>query len=179
MWSSGRHEDAINLYLHLPTSLEGLVSIQEGSLWDQVIEKSIREEKKLPKEFGGLLLNDPKPKLKIETPFGENYILVGELDCLDIPIIYEFKTGKSSATEYASSWQIPIYFLLTHLEKIPVERAMIIHYNQHKKETEWVLLQNNEVIRNTAINVIETLGPEIYDYFEREGIMERRDRISS
>jgi hypothetical protein len=93
------------------------------------------------------------------------------IDCLDTPFMYEFKTGVSDSLEWARTKQIPLYLMALDMAKIKVESAYLIHYNQHTKESDYTIIHNNKTIRDEGRNVLDSVGPEILEFFTKEGLI--------
>ena len=65
-----------------------------------------------------------------------------------------------------------MYFLGLDLAKIPVDRAIINHYNQHTDTLDRTLVWKSPQEIERAKNFICTLAPEIETYFTENGIFE-------
>ena len=52
-----------------------------------------------------------------------------------------------------------------------VDKAYIVHYDQYRQEHDRTLIWNTEQERERGRNFIESLAPEIFSYFEKEGIL--------
>lgn len=172
LWRSGNIGALIDFYLKRPH--ETTPAMEEGKRWDEIVNVSVKEKKIIPAEFGGESLIDPKSQEKWEADYSEQFEIVGVPDIYDSPTIYEIKTGNSKDSgDYANDFQISMYFLLAELLNKPVDKAYIIHYNHITKRTDRSLVWNTEFERERARNFIDTLGSEIYVYFEQNGILTR------
>lgn len=168
-WIRGNPDEAISTYFHLSTPVSAAVDY--GLKWHDETAKYITEHKKFPKNVINASLSDPKCEVVLEVPFNEKVSLKGRLDVLDRDILYEFKTGKLKAMQWANTMQIPMYFLMAELAGIEIKHAVIIHINQHKNTTDWCIVPNTPKKREEARNFIESYSTEIYDYFEKEGLI--------
>lgn len=165
----GQWEQAVNFYLHrAPMTSQAM---EEGIMYDKKITEWVDLYKKLPDEFGGDTLLAPRPQEKIVVPF-EKWDLVIVPDIIDTPILWENKTGIKDSADYSNDFQIPMYFLGLDLAKIPVDRAIINHYNQHTNTLDRTLVWKSPQEIERAKNFICTLAPEIETYFQDNGIFE-------
>ena len=166
----GQWEDAVNFYLHRnPITSQAM---EEGIMYDKEITEWVDLYKKLPDEFGGDTLLNPQPQEKIVVSFNEMCDLVIVPDIIDTPILWENKTGVKDSADYANDFQIPMYFLGLDLAKIRVDRAIINHYNQHTDTLDRTLVWKSPQEIERAKNFINTLAPEIHQYFTDNGIFE-------
>ncbi len=168
LWTTGRHEDAIKLYLHQP--LPQTRAMKFGKKFHEKVAFAINTHKRMVVGNSKFEFKNPQTELKLIVPFNEKWDLSGTLDCLDEDTLYEFKSGETSSVDYANDYQVYFYFLLCELAKIPVEEAFLIHYNQFIKRADWVLVWNGEGQKEEARNYIESLAPEISDFFEKNNI---------
>lgn len=99
--------------------------------------------------------------------------MVGKIDCIDAPIIYEFKTGKQSSEAYASSKQTGVYAVLATRSNIYVDRAEIYHYDQYINKFDMSAVWLTDNVLEDAENWILTLGAEIHEYFEQNKLYDR------
>ena len=170
-WNRGDIDGAVGYYLKLGKELR-TKAIEEGKSYDEVMLEIVDKEKRLPREMGNIKFKDPKTHLKIVVPYNELFDLVGVLDIYDPPIVYEFKTGTSKdSADYASDFQVDLYFLLLVLAKMPVDRGYILHYDQAHRSFDKSLLWLGERRLENARNHIDSIGPEIYDFFKKEGYL--------
>lgn len=166
----GQWEQAVNFYLHrAPITSQAM---EEGVMWDKKVTEWVDLYKKLPDEFGGDTLLNPLPQEKIVVPFNEMCDLVIVPDIIDSPILWENKTGIKDSADYSSDFQIPMYFLGLDLAKINVDRAIINHYNQHTDTLDRTLVWKSPQEIERGRNFINTLVPEIFNYFQDNGIFE-------
>jgi len=176
-WSRGRVDEAISLYLRedLPSS----PALKYGKDFHKKVQKIIDEKKEL---------NIVKTKLKFKKPETEKVIIINYsdrldlkviIDCLDTPFIYDWKTGVVNSLEYSNSYQFPLYFLACKMSGIDIERGFIVHYNQYEKKTDFTILWNGQTQIERATNYIESLAPEIYEHFEKHGILKKaKDKLN-
>lgn len=168
LWERGQTDLATALYLHqeMPTTK----AMADGKIIHQKIEEHLLEHHQLPDFLGANLpLIAPQPEEKIVAPYNDRWDLSGIVDCLDNDFFLEFKTGTTPAFYYAKKYQIPFYFLLLDLNKTPRKKAFLIKYNQHNQTSEVILFWKNKIAE--VRNYIDTLAPEIEEFFIEKGII--------
>lgn len=144
---------------------------QEGINIHQAIADFTLATGKLPPYLPAITLKNPLPEKKLVVEYNELFDLSAVIDCLDSPDLYEYKTGGRSSLEWAQTKQIPFYFLVCELAKLPIWKGDLIHYNQVSQKSDFVRIWNHAGLREEARNYIDTLGPEIYDFFLKEGLL--------
>ena len=117
----------------------------------------------------GLMI--PEAEKKVVTQYNELFDLSAVFDCIDSPNLFEFKTGVQPAIQWARKDQIPLYFLAAELEGIEIDKAYIIHYNQHSDTKDFVVIWNTPDKVEKAKNIIDSYAPEIHAFFQREGLL--------
>lgn len=171
MWRRGQFDMAVNSYLHRELPMNQAMS--EGIMWDQHITEWVDLYKRLPDEFGGDELLKPKTQEKIIVPYNDMCDLVILPDILDGNMLWENKTGDSKdSADYAIDFQIAMYFLGCELSGRNIDMALINHYNQHTNELDRTLVWKTPQELERGRNFIETLAPEIHNYFSENGIFE-------
>ncbi len=168
LWRRGQYTQAIEYYLRLRQITSQ--AIEEGTMYDQYATEWVDLYKKLPEEWGGDELISPQSQVKIEVSYNDMADLVAVLDILDEKVLWENKTGDSKdSADYATDFQIPIYFVACELKGIPVDYAIINHYNQmlpiSNSNPDRTKIWNTEKERERGKNFLNTLIPEIYQYF--------------
>lgn len=167
LWSQGKQEEALVYYFKL-----GSISspaMLEGKKWDKYAEEFVKQNLFLPKEFGGIKLSNPKTQHKIELSYNEQFDLVGVFDILDEPVIYELKAGKAmDSGDYANGFQVGMYFLLA--KDFNIEKAEIIHYDTKTGDFDKSIVYNTKFQRNRTRNFIESIGGDIYSYFQQNNL---------
>ena len=110
----------------------------------------------------------PKCEEKVVINYDEFFDISGIFDCVDLATktLYEFKTGTQSSIDWARTHQIPLYFMLLGRLNRDVEKAYLIHYNQHNKTKDWVVIYNSPEMIEKANNYVLTYGGEIRNYLE-------------
>jgi hypothetical protein len=92
------------------------------------------------------------------------------MDCIDVPTLYEFKTGKTKGLDFAGTMQIPVYFLINELVGAPLEKAILLHYDQHQDKGEYIVVWNDPEKIVGARNWIDTLMPDIEKYWTEHNL---------
>lgn len=160
----------VDMYFHV--NRLGTPAMESGRKYHEGIAKSILDTQTLPEYMNFKAdFKDPKTEFEIVVPYNEICDLKGVLDCLDEPILYEFKTGVSDSLEWARTNQLPLYFLLCELKGIKVDMAYIIRHNQHINETDFAIIHNSQKLRDKARNVVDSVAYPIYEYFTEQGLL--------
>ena len=167
-WMQGRYNDAIDLYLHIdsPKSEAMEDGIAHHKKWAQEIDK--KKELKFGRSI--LKFNSPQTEKEIIVPY-KDYDLKGIFDCLDGDTLYEFKSGRMTSLEYLQGYQLALYFLIAKLSQIQISKAILAHYNQHENTADISIVWNNSGEIDRAVNLIETMAPEIEQYFRKKKIL--------
>lgn len=172
LWRAGRIDDALVTYFHLAKISSQ--AMEDGNMWDKHVQEAVQRLKTLPQEFGGTKLSEPKTQLRLIVPFNEKVDIIGIPDIYDEPIVYEIKTGSSkTSADYANDFQIPIYFYVLHKSKYPVEKAIILRYNQYIDKLDKTIVYFSQREMERGINFIETLAPEIMDYWNQHSLWDK------
>jgi hypothetical protein len=163
MWQCGNWDMAIGQYFKLKKfQTEAMTAGQDiHKLW----EKEVTETKKLPAVFGGKELIAPKPEFKTVVPIHDWLDLVGVIDILDEPTIYEFKSGKTSSEVHSNSMQTGIYGVLATYAGILVNKAEIYHLDQYSGKTDMSIVWLTDKLLQEASDWIETYACEMHNYF--------------
>lgn len=171
-WASGNWEQAIKYYFHLEKFVTpAMVAGREAhKKW----EEHINATKTLPTEFAAPKpLVNPQTELKLTVHIAPWLDAVGVIDCLDEPIVYEFKTGKSDSEFYARSYQPAFYAMLATYNNKLVTRSELHHYDQYTKKADMSIVWiTDEQLRN-ALEWCQTLGAEMHNYFLTNGLYQR------
>jgi hypothetical protein len=179
-WKWGRREEAINLYLRIPTVFtpEQQKRIDLGSNFDKYVEDFVNKNKKLPPELGGLELEHPLPKMRLTLPYNEMFDLVGELDVWAKPMGIEVKcSATKDSVEYSETEQISMYFLLFDLweEEKKSEKIMdgfyLYRFDPSHKTYDRSLVWRSKRRTDEARAMIDKMGPEIYKFFQERQVI--------
>jgi len=167
-WSKGRIDEALDCYFHRQTFKSD--ALLDGTAFHEMWEREIKRTNLLKIGNTVVKFNKPQCEKKIETSYNDRWDIHGTFDVWDPPILYEFKSGKTKGLDFAGTMQIPLYFLISELIGVPLEKAILLHYDQHRKKTEYIVIWNNDKKVMGARNWFETLAGEIEDYFEKHNI---------
>ncbi len=160
----------VDMYLHKQTFRNQ--GMEDGVTIHKQFEAEINKNKKLKLGKYKFEFTNPKCELKKYVNYNDFIDLSVVFDVVDEPILYEWKTGASTGSmEYATKEQIPMYFLACELLGYDVKTAKVVHYNQETNDVDITIVHNTPFKRDLARNYIETLAPEIYQDFERRGIL--------
>lgn len=168
-WERGEIDRAIQLYFHMksPTTPQ----MEDGRVIHGDIASHIGTHKTFPEGLPQWKLAAPECEKAVVVPYNDMFDLKVIYDCVDSTNLYEFKTGTTPVLEYVGSYQIPLYFLAAELEGLLYRKAYVIQWNQYTKRCETIQIWNSPRLVNKARNYIETLGPEIYEFFTKEGLL--------
>lgn len=170
-WESGDFERAVKIYF----KLENFITPQmaEGKNIHESWAKHIQETNTTPIEFGGEKLDSPKSEVKLVAQLLPWLEVVGIPDLIDNKKVYEFKTGKKSSEEYATSKQGGVYAILATFNDLLVDQVVIGHFDQYKKcsDISFVWVTNN--LLKETLNWVETLSSEMHHYLEQNQLYQR------
>lgn len=147
-------------------------AMEDGLRIHKEIEKHIICYNNFPEWLfqGGLVL--PKCEEKVVISYNDMIDISGIFDCIDdaTKTLYEFKTGTQSSVDWARTHQIPMYFMMLERLGREVEKAFLIHYNQHTKKKDWVVIHNSPEMIAKAENYVETYANEIILYLQNNNM---------
>jgi len=168
-WSKGHIDEAVATYFHLDQFTNK--AMREGKRLHLEVGKHILGHNSLPDWLPDFQLSEPKVEEVVVVKYNDLFDLKAIYDWRDKNILYEFKTGVSDSLRHARSEQIPFYFLVAELKGIPIEKAYLIHYNQHIKKSDFCVVWNNKSLREKARNFIDTVAIDAYDFFKEQGLV--------
>jgi hypothetical protein len=151
------------MYLHKETVKSK--AMEDGLALHQKWAETITKKKTLDVGHTIFKFVEPKCEVKKIVSYNDKWDISGTFDILDGETIYEMKSGVMGSLEYLNTYQLPLYFLIAELAKIEVSRGILIHYNQHTNTSDVSMLWNNKRQVNKARNYIDSLAPEIEEYF--------------
>jgi hypothetical protein len=171
MWSSGQWEQAIKAYFKLDKFVSRAMA--EGSEFHEGWDKHITETKTLPAVFGGTPLINPRCEEKMVIPVYDWLDLVIKPDCIDAPILHEFKTGVMTSSDYVNTYQPAIYAVGLTMQDILIDRIHIHLYNQYAKKSDFSMVWVTPKLLADGLNYIETVGAEMHNYFLDNNLYEK------
>lgn len=169
LWESNQINEAIAYYQHKSTLFTE--AIQDGRIYDQVWQEEIDTKKELHIGRTVIKFKAPKTQVKVEVDWLDRFQIVGVYDILDLDVLYELKSGVTSSLEYSDSPQVKMYFFIAGLKGIPIKTSRIIRYNQYKDEADITIFHNSKQQIEEAENYCQTLGGEIWEHFNKIGII--------
>lgn len=175
-WQEGRINDALLSYFHVPHPTP--YNYINGRKWDEYCQEYIKNHSSLPPEWGGDKLNDPVVQLKLNVPYNALCSLTVVYDAYskNDELLDELKSGHSmSANQYSRTYQLPLYFLAAKIAKLPIQKARVIRYNPKVDKQDRAILYNAKHLVAKAQNYLDTLVPEIYEYFDSNNLFEKTD----
>lgn len=167
VWEAGDWQRAIKMYFKLDTF--STPAMEFGKKQHEAWALEINSEMRLPKVFGQVKLKSPQIEKKVVIGLEDWLDLVGVPDLVDLPVIYEFKTGKAGSEGYANSMQGRIYQLLYPEAK----RVEIYHLDQYtnKVDVSYVLL--TEKTKEEALDWVTSVASEMHSYFMENKLYEK------
>ena len=170
LWERGDVQGAINCYFHVDRI--GSKAMEDGKRYHEEFAKSIDDTKALPEYVDiKVKFNAPETEKEVIVPYNEICTIKGILDCVDTPVLYEWKTGGTDSLEWARTGQLPLYFLICELAGIKIDYAYLVHYNQHNNNTDCTIVHNTPAKIEKARNIVDSVCFEIYDYFMEQGLL--------
>lgn len=173
LWSQGLTDRAIETYFHINQSKDP--KMMEGRRLHEEWASKINKDKTLTLGLTTLTFNSPQTEFggngELNKPYNDLWDLGGRFDCIDSPVLYEFKSGVKNALDYAGEYQIPFYFLLADLAGLKIERAILLHYNQYLNKSDLVIVHNSKDQVNKARNFVDSIAPSVYQYFLDNGLI--------
>jgi len=172
----GRKDEAISTYLRMD-NMPVTAPMRRGADFDKYVEDYVEKNGKLPDEFNGVELNKPKPKhtVTVDLPGFDKDMPISlkvELDIWDDPMIIEIKnsTARDSA-EFSSDIQLSIYFYAMFLAGTEPKGADLYRYDPSRREFDVSRVWFSQRRFDDAHLIIQKHAPEIYKYFQEEGII--------
>lgn len=163
-WAMGRQEDAVGMYMG--KDLPATPAMELGKAYDEIWEKYVQDNGKLPEELGGRELVSPvlQQKYRKLIPFSDDYqiLLSGVPDMVsgEGTEITDFKCGRSTAGDYIERFQLDYYKFLLPDATI----GYYLCYNPYFKSlTVGVKFLDDHNAEN-ALNHILTYGGEMIEY---------------
>lgn len=169
LFEKGLYKEALDAYLHRGGITND--AILDGRKYHKKWEDEINKTNKVKIGKTEISFHKPLTEYKFYVPFNELADLSVVIDCLDAPIIYEWKTGGQSSTSYGSGYQVPFYFLACQLKGIEVNSAILVRYDQAKNEEDATIIHNGTKTIERARNYTESLVPELYKFLEGENAL--------
>lgn len=171
MWADGNWERAIESYFKIKAFTTPAMA--EGKWWHEKWKAHTLATGCLPEEFGNAKLVKPQVEVKTVIEIEPWLDLVFVIDCLDEPIIHEYKTGKQSSEAYAGSMQLGVYAVGATLKGILATKGIIHHYDQYLKKADNSTVWLTDKLVDEAHNWIITIASEMHSYFVKNNLYER------
>ncbi len=167
-WATGQYQKAVEHYFKLANFTTEKMA--DGTALHKQWSEYIEANNKLPVEFGNKPLIKPLPEGKLTVKLQPWLELYGTPDCIDSPIIYEFKSGKRSSESYASSWQTRIYAVLATYAGIYIDKAEIHHWDQYTKKHDMSVVWITDQVLKEAYDYIEAIASDMHHYFDQNDL---------
>lgn len=176
-WSKGYVQDAIDMYFKLerPKNKFMLDGIRYHKSWERYINKNKKLHPQLSSTNRPLIA--PKTELKLEMDISPTLEFVGVIDCLDEPILYEFKSGSRVSSDYANGNQADLYSILLEHNGYQVDKAIYIHFDQYLKITDSAMVWITKERKERAMEWLLKYSKEMDNYLEVKGYYEKYKNI--
>ena len=165
----GDTDRAVRTYFHLDT--QPTRQMIDGREIHEEIAEHIKKTGQFPEWFFNYSLLNPEPEKEVVVSYNDIFDLKCIIDCLDTPLMFEYKTGVTDSLGWTRTDQLPFYFLVCELADIKVDSAFLIRYNQYIKKSDYAVVHNHKGLRDHARELIDSVGTEIYSFFESEGFI--------
>ena len=173
-WASGNYEQAVGYYLG--QDFPATPAMELGRLKDDLWSNYAVKYKEIHPEIGGGKLTDPKVQVKYEKiiPFSDDIqILVrGVPDTTDGSILYEYKCGMTTASQYIDKLQMDYYKLIKPDLMIGYYLCFNPYNNTYTKGIKYLNTSNAE----QAMEHLITYGGELIDYLQAQKLLKNYDR---
>jgi len=167
-WRRGKIAEALDMYFHRNT-FEPTRQMIAGKELHEKMEAHIKSTGQFPDWVTKTIkLHAPVSEKVYVADYNDEFLLKGVIDVTDNKVVYELKTGLADSLKYTKEYQVPIYFLLCELVGIEVDRAIIIHHNQYSGVNDVAMVWNGKRQIERARNYIDSIGSEVYNYFNAE-----------
>lgn len=127
--------------------------------------------KTIPEIFGVRKLNAPVVEKLIEHEINEWLSLKMFADCIDEPVLIDWKTGGKTSEQYASEKQLPLYGAILSLEGINVTKGEIYRYDW--KNVDHSIVWLTKEAKQDALNWALDQSAQIHNYFTENGLYEK------
>lgn len=175
LWSAGKQKEAAEAYLRMDSFATS--RMKEGKEFDKYVAEVVEKEGRLPDELGGEKLpKASKPHHQVTVPYRISEDLEvdikAEFDIWAEPVIIEIKDSlNSDSAEWTNKPQLSIYFLVAEIAGLKFTKAVLYRYDRvHHDYDRAVVWKSNHRIQE-AKDLVNKYGPEIYEYFTKEGIL--------
>lgn len=176
-WARGDIDRAVAPYAGI--EVESTEAMEYGKKKHAAWEKETRKTGRLPRRFGGRKLKSPQLELSTKKvrKLSDWCYLSGVLDVLDGDTVIDYKTGRSSASEYLNSKQHECYQIL-----YPGIKRFEYHCcNQHLRRTDegYITVAVAYLDKNTLKDGIEwvlTMAAELREYLINNGMGDKLDQ---
>ena len=178
-WERGDPQGAVDVFSYEKFGIEkaGTRQMEEGKKFHLEIAESIEKTNNLPKYMDFKAdFSIPEIEKLVTVPYNEICDIGCRYDCIDVPFLYDWKTGVTDSLEWTRTNQLPIYFLIAELNGMDeinglLDSAYIVRYNQYEKRTDYCKVHNSPKIRDKARNVIDSVCYDIWNYLNGEGLL--------
>lgn len=168
-WSRGNIDGAIKTYFHMQR--EANKYMEDGRRIHKEIQDHIVKTNELPDWFFKYEFLEPENEKEVIVPYNDLFDIKILIDTYDCGTGFEYKTGVSDSLVWSRTAQIPMYFLVCELAKIPIDKFYLMRWNQYTKEKDFLIYWNSQKAQDYARNFIDSYGTEIHDHFTEQGLI--------
>lgn len=176
-WSHGDIDRAVAPYAGVV--VESTEAMEYGKRQHEIWEREVRKTKRLPKVFGGRKLNTPELEFSTKRvrKLTDWCVVSGVLDVKDGTTAIDYKTGKSSATDYVNSRQHEVYQVLyPEIKRFEYYcRNQHVHHDDSSHITVGVVYLNRKTLED-GLNWILTMAAELREYLINNGMGDKLDQ---
>lgn len=170
-WASGDWQGATEMYFRLDSFTSRQMA--EGRDYHESWKEETDKTGKLPKVFGGFDLISPKTELELIVPVQKWLDLKVIIDCLDAPVIHEYKRTGASPDSYARSKQASLYAVACTLKGIVVDKAQYHTYDPATNQVGTASVWLTDKIIDETYDWLITYASEVYNYFQENNLFEQ------
>lgn len=170
-WADGNWQEAVEMYFRLNKMTTRAMA--EGKDYHEKWNQETKVTGCLPAVFGGEKLVAPRTELEIVVPMEDWLDLKVIIDCLDEPVIHEYKRTTASPDTYARSKQGGIYAIGCALKGIYVNKAVYHTFDPSTKRVGTASVWLTDKMIDETQEWILTYSSEIYSYFIENKLFEQ------
>ncbi|MDI6808191.1 MAG: hypothetical protein QME66_04300 [Candidatus Eisenbacteria bacterium] len=174
-WELGKSDDAVKMYFRFdrPSSEAMENGKNYHAHWATQLLKT-----KTCDLLAGRVLTHPVVEKRYEASRFPWLSLAGVIDCHDEDILFEWKTGKTTASTYIDTHQIGLYGYLLKMAGVPIRRAEVWRMDTTKGETDGIEIDVSFCHMTPdrmgkAVEWAEGLAYEIHEFFSKQGYYDK------
>lgn len=169
LWRRGQVNLALDMYFRRK-KIASTPQMEDGTRIHRSVQNYVLKHHRFPEQVSTITVNNPEIEKELIVEYNPQFLIKAKIDLFDTDALFEFKTGWSDSIRYAREYQIPMYFLVSDLAGFHKEKAYIIHYNQYTKNKDMVMIWNSKRQIELAKNYIDSIAPDLYNYFNNQSL---------